>query len=320
MTRDGQALPGDSVDLLDPGRLAGHPAVVAGLVLDVRPASAFAAGHLAGAMSLPLAPEAAADATALDGWLTDALPSIFLPPRHAPLLVVAETPRLALAVAASLRARGRGRVAACALAAGPPRGPGLTWVPGPASGSLWSPPPFLARWAHLLPPPAAGPVLDLACGSGRAAVWLARRGWRVTAIDHQAEALDLGRRLAAREGVRVDFRLADLRTRDALPAGAWAAAVLFRFLDRDLLARLPDVLARPAVVMLRTFRDAPGYVGNPRPRHRLGRGEAASLWSAAGARLLVHEESFDADGKPATGVVAGLVRSPRALEDAKRAT
>lgn len=311
MTRDAQPLPGDFDDLLKPEQLADHPAVAAGLVLDVRQAPAFAAGHLAGAMSLPLplAPDVATDAAALDAWLAAELPSIFLPPRHAPLLVVAHRPPLALAVAASLRARGRRRVEACVLAVAPPRGPGIVWVSGAASGSLWSPPPFLVRWAHLLPPPAAGPVLDLACGSGRAAVWLARRGWRVTAIDHQEEALDLGRRLAAREGVRVDFRQADLRTRDALPTGSWASALLFRFLDRDFLARLPDALARPAVVMLRTFRDAPGYIGNPRPRHRLGRGEAASLWSAAGARLLVHEESFDADGKPATGVVAGLARS-----------
>ena len=31
--------------------------------------------------------------------------------------------------------------------------------------------------------PLPDPVLDLGCGSGRAAVWLTRRGWRVTAID-----------------------------------------------------------------------------------------------------------------------------------------
>ncbi|MEZ4388047.1 MAG: hypothetical protein R3D98_10825, partial [Candidatus Krumholzibacteriia bacterium] len=114
----------------------------------------------------------------------------------------------------------------------------------------------------------------------------------------------LGRRLARAAGVSVDWREADLRRPDALPAGPWAAVLLFRYLQRDLIARLPAVLDPHAIVMLRTFRHVTGYVGNPLPRHRLARGEAAAWWPAEPRQMLVYEEGFDADGKPAAGLVA----------------
>ena len=55
-----------------------------------------------------------------------------------------------------------------------------------------------------------GTALDLGAGDGRNAVWLAERGWRVTAVDFSAVALDRGRALAATVGVELEWRLADL--------------------------------------------------------------------------------------------------------------
>lgn len=46
-----------------------------------------------------------------------------------------------------------------------------------------------------------GHALDLAAGEGRNAIWLARRGWRVTAVDFSAVALDKGRTLAGETDV-----------------------------------------------------------------------------------------------------------------------
>lgn len=63
---------------------------------------------------------------------------------------------------------------------------------------------FLAAQAHRL---ASGMrVLDVACGEGRNAVWLARQGLRVTAFDISPLALAKARRLANEQGVEVDFR------------------------------------------------------------------------------------------------------------------
>jgi SAM-dependent methyltransferase len=56
-----------------------------------------------------------------------------------------------------------------------------------------------------------GRALDLAAGEGRNAVWLAIRGWSVTAVDWSEVGLEKGRRLAEHQAVSVDWVLADLR-------------------------------------------------------------------------------------------------------------
>jgi 2-polyprenyl-3-methyl-5-hydroxy-6-metoxy-1,4-benzoquinol methylase len=55
-----------------------------------------------------------------------------------------------------------------------------------------------------------GRALDLGAGDGRNAIWLARHGWQVTAVDFSEVALDRGRGLATVSGVRVEWQLADL--------------------------------------------------------------------------------------------------------------
>ena len=48
-----------------------------------------------------------------------------------------------------------------------------------------------------------GRALDVACGEGRNAIWLAERGWRTTAVDFSGVAIERGRKLAARRGLEV---------------------------------------------------------------------------------------------------------------------
>lgn len=70
---------------------------------------------------------------------------------------------------------------------------------------------FVAAELAGLPP---GRALDLAAGEGRNTVWLAERGWRVTAVDFSRVGLEKGRNLSAARGVdqdRVDWIVADLR-------------------------------------------------------------------------------------------------------------
>jgi len=74
---------------------------------------------------------------------------------------------------------------------------------------LWSAEPnrlFAAEVAALAP----GRALDVACGEGRNAVWLAERGWTVTAVDFSAVALAKAERLAASRAVSVDWALEDV--------------------------------------------------------------------------------------------------------------
>ena len=57
---------------------------------------------------------------------------------------------------------------------------------------------------------AAGRALDLACGEGQNAIWLATRGWTVTGVDYSEVAIAKAQSRAKRDGVDVDFAHADL--------------------------------------------------------------------------------------------------------------
>lgn len=91
--------------------------------------------------------------------------------------------------------------------------------------------------------PVAGHALDLACGRGAVAVWLARRGMEVRGYDISAAAVTQARELAADAGVasRCEFEIADLD--EGLPTGPAADVVIcnkFRDsrLDRAIVGRL----------------------------------------------------------------------------------
>lgn len=90
---------------------------------------------------------------------------------------------------------------------------------------LWTAEPnrFLVAEAAELPP---GRALDLACGEGRNAVWLAERGWRVTGVDFSEVALEKARALADERGVEADWVLADLLEHRPEP-GAFDLVILF---------------------------------------------------------------------------------------------
>ena len=147
-------------------------------------------------------------------------------------------------------------------------------------------------------PAAAAPAL------AESAVWLAERGYRVTALDWQVEALDMGRRLADSRGTACDFRAVDLREPGSVPPGPWSIVLDFRYLDRPLLATFPRLVAPGGVAVVRTFRDAPGYEGHPRPRHRLASWELTRAFPRGEWEVLAHEQGFDPDGRPAAGIVA----------------
>ena len=74
---------------------------------------------------------------------------------------------------------------------------------------LWSATPnrFLVAEVEGLPP---GRALDLACGEGRNAIWLAERGFEVTGVDFSDVALERARRIAAGRGVEVEWTHADV--------------------------------------------------------------------------------------------------------------
>jgi tellurite methyltransferase len=80
-----------------------------------------------------------------------------------------------------------------------------------------------------------GRALDLACGEGRNALWLAQNGWRVTAVDRSSAALELLRQRAAEIGVEIEARVADLENGEyAIKPAQWDLVVISHYLQRDL--------------------------------------------------------------------------------------
>src|SRR5690349_6278647 len=90
----------------------------------------------------------------------------------------------------------------------------LVWSAGPNR--------FLVSEAGGLPP---GRALDLACGEGRNAIWLAEQGFDVTGVDFSDVALDRAVRISAERGVEVEWLHADV-TAYAPPADTFALVVL----------------------------------------------------------------------------------------------
>jgi SAM-dependent methyltransferase len=94
-------------------------------------------------------------------------------------------------------------------------------------GPVGAPEPFLVEaMAGVLP----GPVLDVAAGDGRNALWLARRGDAVTAVDVAPAAIARLQAAADAEGLKLVARAADLDEADALAGlGPFAVLVVVRF-------------------------------------------------------------------------------------------
>jgi SAM-dependent methyltransferase len=119
--------------------------------------------------------------------------------------------------------------------------------------SLWSRKPnrFLVAEVEGLEP---GRALDLACGAGQNAVWLAGLRWEVTAVDYADVAVAKGIERAARAGVAVDFQVRDLL--DYVPEPRAFDLVLILYLHmssegrRLVLERAADAVAPGGTLVL----------------------------------------------------------------------
>src|SRR5260370_30952578 len=74
-----------------------------------------------------------------------------------------------------------------------------------------APTPLLVQAAAKLEP---GTALDIACGTGRNAIWLAEHGWKVTAVDGAPTAIDILNQRARERGLDIRSHVADLESGD----------------------------------------------------------------------------------------------------------
>jgi SAM-dependent methyltransferase len=152
-------------------------------------------------------------------------------------------------------------------------------------------PAFLAleRWL-----PRQGRALDIASGAGRHAVWLARRGLDVTAVDIAPAGLDRAHRSAAEQGVTIQTEARDLLC-DPLPQGPWDLIVQHHFLYRPLFETFHRHLAPGGrLVIVHPTRKNLERHARPSARWLLDDGE---LHHVPGLRTLHHHEDWNAAGR-----------------------
>ena len=143
-------------------------------------------------------------------------------------------------------------------------------------------------------------ALDVACGAGRHAVYLAKAGFSVTAADFSSQALARVRELAAAEDVSIRCIEKDLEAEQVdLGNEAYDLAVVFFYLPRPLFDALRRCLRPGGLVVYKTYSaDQLRYPG--RPRHRLQMLEHNELLRVfAEFRVLRYEEEWEGRGTAA---------------------
>lgn len=169
------------------------------------------------------------------------------------------------------------------------------------AGQACEPDGWLLRVKDMLP---TGKALDVACGQGRNALYLAERGMSVSAIDLSGEALEQLRREAAERNLDIRTIQADLEADLRLPDEDFDLVIVFFYLHRPLLPLLRKAVRPGGMIVLRTFSSAGPFPGGPgNPDFVLRPGEL--LEEFAGWEILLHEEGIEPSRKG--GSVAGIV-------------
>ncbi len=146
---------------------------------------------------------------------------------------------------------------------------------------LRKPAELLVAYAHLLvAKDLQGPILDLAAGDCHNATFLAQGGARVIACDRSKEALDRGKRDAARLGVTIETWQVDLEQEgiNPLPEAFYGGVVVFSYLHRPLVPCIKKALKGGGILIYETFTvDQPRF-GKPRNPNYLLRPREFRQW------------------------------------------
>jgi tellurite methyltransferase len=263
---------------------------VAGAILDVRPEVEFRAGHVSGAVNIPLEE------------LSKRIYELSAP--EEPLCVFDSSEDRARVAAEILIARQR----QVSIVTDPfLDGGGIET--GPGRTRLWRPHGLLVeavriardRWGNL----ADRSALDIACGSGRDSVYLADQGFGVEAWDILPDALEQCAALARHNGVSVRTICLDVEHSE-LPdhEGTFDLVSCFYFLHRPLWPLVRRLVRPGGLLVYETFVDPQGErFGKPRrPQFILRKNELADTF--ADWEVISYREHLAAPERIAASLIA----------------
>jgi len=165
---------------------------------------------------------------------------------------------------------------------------------------------WLLDHEHLLP--RTGSALDVACGRGRHALWLAARGLETLAVDRNPQAVAVVNEEAVRRGLPLQAVVMDLEGGSVNGLNeAFDVITVVHYLHRPLFPLLRNALKPGGFLVYETFTAAQAERGKPtNPAFLLNVGELRELVSPL---EIVVEREGDFEGKMLASVIA---RRPRA--------
>ncbi len=126
-----------------------------------------------------------------------------------------------------------------------------------------------------------GRALDVACGVGRHAIFLAGAGWAVTAVDSSRVGLEVARKRAQIRSVKIETVEADLERHEfSIAPGGYDLICIFYYLQRDLFPPLKNGL-RPGGTLVAAIHMNDDQVAEQRmnPDYLLAAGELRSYFN-----------------------------------------
>lgn len=146
---------------------------------------------------------------------------------------------------------------------------------------------LLAKWVGLVRP---GKALDLACGTGRHSLFLAERGFEVTAVDISEAAIEIARKSAAEKGVNIKWIAADLDSYKI--RGKYDIIISFFYVNKNMAPDIIEALKKGGILIFESHMVPPASSsGSSAPdthRFRFQPGELRQLFP--GLKVLQYEE------------------------------
>ena len=172
----------------------------------------------------------------------------------------------------------------------------------------------LRKYSHLLPQHGIG--LDLACGLGQNAIFLAKQGLTMHAWDYSKVGLEQMRDHCSTQKVEVNQRCIDL-TNEPWPQQKFDLICVTAFLDRSLCPQIVSLLNPGAILVYQTFNQVVEIAGETlsKPsRHQflLAKGELLSMFNELEPLVYHDEQELSQATHPLAGRALLLARKPMA--------
>lgn len=120
---------------------------------------------------------------------------------------------------------------------------------------------FLIDNIDLLP---KGRVLDIAMGTGRNAIYLAKMGFEVEGVDISPEAISAALESAEEAGVMIKLQVADLEKAFHIKGDTYDVIICFNYLQRSLIPEMKNGLRRGGMIVYETYIVDQAQFGKPK--------------------------------------------------------